>query len=601
MCGIFGSFQTRPLNSGFVSLLNEATDKLAHRGPDGRGEYLDTEAGVFLGHRRLKIIDLSEASDQPMVRDKMALAYNGELYNYKGLKARLQGFGRKFRSNGDTEVIFESWCQWGPDCLNLFDGMFAFAFWDGRYGWLAVDPFSEKQLYYAETGSGLIFSSELAVLADFINDKPDIKSNLPEFLTLGYISSPNTIYPSIKRLDPASWLKIENGRIVGRHRYWSPPAPSNQNEKRPKFDATSMDQIHEALVDSVSSRLLSDVPACLFLSSGIDSTLVAAITKNDLGRDVETITISYPRGNTNDESEAAAEIAMTLNLSHRVIPSVDEGEEISPSNLLNLFGQPNGNITITSVIQMAKVAANQGFRVGLTGMGGDEIFFGYGKQAFAYHHRALYNLPESVRRMLGFIARPVACHSKSVQIFEAYMALNDCELVPALKNPWMIPALRQIPDFKSWCHNKYGDAKQPFEYTVALVEMMDTMINSQLPALDVGSMQASMEFRTPFLNRKICELMANWDWGDLMSHGGKWVLKELMARYLPREMMDRKKMGFVFPADRFLAQIETPPENLPFLPQSFSEEIWRNRQEPNWRSLATRTALISEFARSQAN
>jgi asparagine synthase (glutamine-hydrolysing) len=599
MCGIFGTFLSIPLTPGTINRAKQATDALSHRGPDARGDHVLADAGIYFGHRRLKIIDLSEQSRQPMVGDGLVLSYNGEIYNFLSLQKRLEGLGHSFRSKGDTEVLLEAWRQWGPDSLDQMDGMFAFALWDGRNGWLAVDPFSEKQLYYAETNEGIVYASELAVLADFVGAEPDIESHLPAFLTLGYISSPNTIYPNIKRLDPASWVKIENGRIVTRHRYWSPPAPANQGKGRRLFDTAALDKVHETLIDNVSSRLISDVPICLFLSSGIDSALVAAITKKELDRDVDAITISFPRGDTNDESAGAAEIAQTLGLPHRVIASVDEGDSISPSRLSRLYGQPNGNITVTSVIQMAKAAASHDFRVGLTGLGGDELFFGYGKHAFAHRHRSLYNLPESVRQILGRVAGLASPISRSAHTFEAFVGMNSSELIPALKNPWMMNTLRQIPGFEKWCHKTYKGMDQPFEYTVAWVEMMDTMINSQLPALDLGSMQASMEFRTPFLSRKLCEIMAEQDWGDLMSRGGKWVLKELLARYLPREMMDRKKMGFVFPMDRFLKQIDTPPTAFASLSQPMLDEIWHNRHDVNWRPIATRTALISQFSQSK--
>jgi asparagine synthase (glutamine-hydrolysing) len=595
MCGIFGTFLAGGLKMDVITRAKLATDALAHRGPDARGDYVAADAGVYLGHRRLKIIDLSDQAKQPMARDNVVLSYNGEVYNFRELRARLEGLGRKVRSSGDTEVVLEAWRQWGADCLLQFDGMFAFAIWDGQHGWLAVDPFSEKQLYYSETEEGVIFSSELAVLADFVKSKADVEGNVPAFLTLGYISSPNTIYPDIKRLEPASWIKIRNGRIVGRRCYWTPAAPANQNGDRPKFDAAALDQVHEILVDNVASRLISDVPVCLFLSSGVDSALIAAIAKSELNRDVEAITVSFPHGATNDESAGAAEIAKILNLQHQVIASSDEGGVITPSSIYELFGQPNGNVTITSVIQMARAATKHNFRVGLTGTGGDELFFGYGKHDFAYRQRALYNLPQSLRLALGQIAALASPFLASASTFRSYIGLNDSERIPALRMRWMIDHLRQIPGFERWCADYYGRADQPFEYTIAWNEMMDTMVNSQLPAYDLGSMRASMEFRTPFLSRKLCDFMADWDWSDLMSGGRKWVLKELLGRYLPQDLIDREKMGFVFPMDHFLDQFKTPPTGFPFLPRSMLEQIWQNRDEEKWHTIAARTMLIAHF------
>jgi asparagine synthase (glutamine-hydrolysing) len=597
MCGIFGTFLSRPLDPEIVERAKSATTSLAHRGPDGQGEFLDFHEGVYFGHRRLKIIDLSEQAGQPMIRGEHAISYNGEIYNFPAIRNRLSGMGHIFRTTSDTEVVLEAWRHWGSEALDHLDGMFAFALWDGQYGWLAVDPFSEKQLYYAETNEGIVFSSELAVLAKFVDGKPDLEKHLPAFLTLGYISSPNTIYPNIKRLDPASWIKIQNGKIIDERQYWSPFASTHQGDILPDFSPADLDMVHEILVENISSRLISDVPICLFLSSGIDSALIAAITKKELGVDLQALTVSFPRGDTNDESLGATEIANFLGLSHTVVDNIDTGDSITPSTLVDLFGQPNGNISVSSIIQIAKAASDLGFPVGMTGLGGDELFFGYGKHAFAYRHRALYNLPELFRRFLGFAARPASSFSNSAHSFASFVGLSDSELIPALKNPFIIDTLRQIPGFETWSHNTYPSTRQPFEYTVAQVEMMDTMINSQLPAMDMGSMQASMEFRTPFLSRNLCNFMANKNWGNLMSLGSKWILKELLARYLPREMINRKKMGFVFPMDRFLDQFESSTLDFPFLPQPTLNKIWHNRHRENWRPIATRTALISQFSR----
>jgi asparagine synthase (glutamine-hydrolysing) len=601
MCGIFGTFLIGDLDADVINRARQATDALEHRGPDGRGDYIQASAGVYLGHRRLKIIDLSDQAHQPMVRDDVALSYNGEVYNFRDLRKRLEGCGYNFRSSGDTEVVLEAWRQWGPDCLLQFDGMFAFAIWDGQHGWLAVDQFSEKLLYYAETKDGIVFASELAVLAEFTQAEPDIEGNLPAFLTLGYIPSPSTIYPTIKRLEPGCWVKINRGQIVDRRRYWSPAAPANQVGDRPKFDASALDQVHEILVDNVASRLIADVPVCLFLSSGVDSSLIAAIIKKELNRDVNAITISFPRGATNDEGEGAGKIARALGLQHEIITSIDNGRDIMPSSIVEIFGQPDGNVTVASVVQMAKAARSHNYRVALTGLGGDELFFGYGKHEFAYRHRKLYNLPQGLRIALGHLAWLASPFLDSATIFRTYFALNDSERIPALRLPRMIAQLRQIPGFEKWCQDRYERTDQPFEYSVAWNEMMDTMVNSQLTALDLGSMRASMEFRTPFLSRKLSDFMAQWDWGDVMSGGRKCVLKKLLSRYLPPELADPKKMGLVFPMDRFLDQFKTPPMALPYLPQSLLKKIWSHRDEADWRTLATRMMLITHFHQEMQN
>ena len=595
MCGIFGAFQTRPLDPTFIDKAKQATDQLSHRGPDARGDYLNRDHALYFGHRRLKIIDLSDLSAQPMLCGDVALTYNGEVYNFQSIKDRLTGLGHVFQSSGDTEVVLKAWRQWGPDCLNEFDGMFAFSLWDGECGWLAVDPFSEKQIYYSQSDEGIVFSSELQVLADFIDAKADVKTHIHSLLSLGYISAPQTVYPKIKRVSPGSCIKIQNGCIVAEYNYWTPAAPANQTTDRPDFTQEALEEVRNILIENVSSRLISDVPRCLFLSSGMDSALIAAITRRELDQDIDAITVGFAAGETNDESDGAREIAKALGLSHHVLPGSDPSGVLNPQKLLSLYGQPNANVTIASVEQMARAAQSSGYRVGLTGLGGDELFFGYEKQAFAYRYKALYNLPQFLRKSLGLLTGPIGRASGKARAFNAFMALSDNERIPALKMPMMIQTLRSIPGFDSWCQDRYPSDELPFELTVARVEMMDTMVNSQLPAIDIGSMRASMELRTPFLSRQLCDFMSQWNWGNIMSHGRKRILRKLLTRYLPQKMFDKKKMGFVFPVDLFLQQFDAPPEDLPYLPNQLRTEIWNRRAEPDWRVIANRTLVTASF------
>jgi asparagine synthase (glutamine-hydrolysing) len=178
MCGIFGLFLNRPLTEADVALGRAGTVALTHRGPDGEGEWIDGERGVFLGHRRLSIIDLTEASAQPMERGGSVIAYNGEIYNFRDLRSELEGKGVDFRSSGDAEVLLQAWREWGERALDRFDGMFAFSIWDGEKAHFAVDPFGEKPLFWAETTDGVYVSSELKPLVDLLDLKPSISDEL---------------------------------------------------------------------------------------------------------------------------------------------------------------------------------------------------------------------------------------------------------------------------------------------------------------------------------------------------------------------------------------------------------------------------------------
>jgi asparagine synthase (glutamine-hydrolysing) len=595
MCGIFGIFSSRPLPLDLVNEARAATLALTHRGPDAQGEFIDIEKGIFLGHRRLKIIDLSPLANQPMEKNGLVLSFNGEIYNFQSIKSRLEGLGHSFTTLSDTEVFVDAWKKWGRKSLDELDGMFALSLWDGTFGWLAVDPFSEKQIYYAHTDYGLVFSSELELLAEFVNAKATLASSMPDFITLGYIPSPKTIFPSIKKLDPATWLQIRAGKIINSGKYWNPDGPARQSNDLPNFDNKALDKVSDLIINSIESRLISDVPACLFLSSGIDSALIAAIIKKELNRDIEALTIAFPAGDIHDESVGAQKISTYLGVPHQVLLPNDSDSQISPSGLLKLFGQPNANITVASGFQMSRAAYERGFRVGLMGIGADELFFGYEKQNFAFRNRRLYNTHHYVRKGLGLASSMLSKTTAGARIYSQFIALDDGERLPALKVPEMIDELRKIPGFKDWQENYFGQSKLPFEFEVANSELNSTMVNSQLQATDLCSMQASFEMRTPFLNREIYDFMSQWNWKDLMNRGRKWVLKTLLEKYIPTNMLLHEKRGFIAPADLFIEQFTNPPLDFPYLPESLLTKAWANRHQPKWRTIALRILLMNEF------
>ena len=319
---------------------------------------MDREKGVYLGHRRLTVIDLSEDSNQPMTRDGLVLAYNGEIYNYRALRNRLKGLGADFKTSGDVEVLLRAWQHLGIGSLEALDGMFAFAVWDGSGAHLVGDPFGEKTLYYAETDAGLYISSELRSLADLLKTKPDLSpERLTPFLSLGYVPAPDTFYPNIKRLLPAGVAKIQNGRLGQQWQYWTPPTPEARTGVLAPLSDRELDDIHECLIDSVKGRLESDVPTCTFLSGGVDSVLVAAITSKELGRHSRCLTVGFPQGNIHDESEDATAIAKYLKLDHLVVNNRDDRENVNCRYIFDMYGQPNDNISIAPVHQIPGWAA----------------------------------------------------------------------------------------------------------------------------------------------------------------------------------------------------------------------------------------------------
>lgn len=592
MCGVFGIFFRRPLTEADIELGRAATRELAHRGPDGGGEWLDRAAGVFIGHRRLAIVDLSEASSQPFVGDGSVLAFNGEIYNYRELGRSLASCGFPQRTTGDVEVLFKGWQAWGEEVLHRVDGMFATILWDGRQATLSVDPFGEKPLYWAETSDGIVVSSELPPLVRHFGLSSDLSGEkLFSFLSLGYVRAPHTAYRDTYRLLPGEIVSIRDGRVCGRRRYWVPPLPSAYHGPVKPLDERALDRIRDVLVEAVADRLQADVPVCLFLSAGVDSALVAALARKELGAVNPCITVSFPRGNVEDEAPYASEIAALLGLPHEIVESTEDSRVANVDRMLDLFGQPNENLTVFSIQRMTRAARRQ-FKTGMTGLGGDEVFFGYGKHEFFFRRRFFYRVPQSVRVTAGGVARSLAKGWPRLRHLRDLWAVPDSQLYLAHKNYPAIHWLQRQPGFSAWAEEALHSSA-PVELSVPHFELADVMPGSYLTSNDHGSMRESFELRTPFLSRRLVEQVAEFDPRSFMAFGQKSVLRRLLLRYLPAEMVDQPKRGFVFPQDRFLGGLTS----VPVVPGVSAESIaaaWGHRQRSDgWQRLAVRLAIAA--------
>jgi asparagine synthase (glutamine-hydrolysing) len=594
MCGIFAMFLNRPLTPNDLTRGRRATRMLAHRGPDGEGEWYDEAAGVFLGHRRLSIIDLSTASDQPFRRNGRALTYNGEIYNYRDLQRDLRGRGVEITTEGDTEVLLQAWATFGPAALDRVDGMFAFALWDGETAALAVDPFGEKPLYVAESAEGVYVASELQPLVDLLQPQPDLAGDrLTAFLALGYLPSPQTAWRGIRRLPAGHHATVTTGRLGPVRSYWQPQLPKVPRGPVRELDDRDLDRFRDALAASLERRYVADVPLCLFLSAGVDSSLLAALSVHELGRRPPCVTVGFPDSSVPDEAPAAQEIAAQLGLTHRSLHS--QAAAASEDRVLELLGQPGDNVTVLSIRQMC-AAVGADFKLGLTGMGGDEVFFGYGKHHHLYRRRHWRTLPSALRGLLQqAAARLSRARGGSGRHLDALLA-DDHEIYLALKNTGAIAWLRQQPGFDVWARDSFDWRDGPAYLKAAWYEIAENMQCSQLPAIDHGSMRASMELRTPFLSRELLDLVAEYDPRAFMAMEQKAVLRRLLKRYLPERLVDRPKAGFRFPPDRLVTERQPPEGGLLGLPPTRVAEAWGHRLDgPNWTRLCLRLALAETF------
>lgn len=602
MCGVFAMFLNRPLRAEDVRLGRAATAMLAHRGPDGDGEWRDDQAGVYLGHRRLAIIDPTNASRQPMTRGGLALTYNGELYNYRELAAQLSQEGARFATTGDAEVLLAAWARWGADALDRFDGMYAFALWDGLAAHLVVDPFGEKPLFVAERPEGVYVSSELRPLAALLGLAPSLTpEQWTAYFAFGNLHAPETPYPGVRRLPPASLLTIEGGRCGPLRRYWSPPFGEPGRGPVEPASERALDEIAAALADSLRGRLIADAPLTLFLSGGVDSSLVAALAARELKAELTCLTVAFPRGDAVNEAPRAARIAAHLGLPHRVLESNEDPSDAGVDALVEIMQQPHDNLSALSVRQLSAVAARE-FKVALTGMGGDELTFGYGKHTQLYANRRRYGLPEWLRRAGGCALALADGLSPRLERFRAAYLVRDHERYIALKDYPAIDWLRRQRGFDAWARREFGGFRGPLHIAAPRYEVTDALPNDQLIVYDHASMREGLELRTPFLSRRVAEAAARIDPRAFMAFGQKSVLRRLLGRYLPRELYDYPKSGFRFPHDVFLRGCGEATPRLPDDAAVDLEAAWRRRgQGQGWARIAVRAAAAARFMASHAN
>ncbi|PJI41921.1 asparagine synthase (glutamine-hydrolyzing) [Ferrovibrio sp.] len=590
MCGLFAIFLNRPLTERDIAIGRRGTERLAHRGPDGQGEWFDRERGVFLGHRRLAIVDLSDDSAQPMQRGRLTLTYNGEIYNFRELRHDLQQLGQAFTTSGDTEVLLQGWQQWGEGLLDRIDGMLAFALWDGDAGHLAVDAFGEKPLFIAEAPDGVYVSSELAPLVDLLGLTPELPDEqLTAFLCLGYLPPPAAGWKGVSRLAPASRTTIRSGRVVAKQTYWqTPPVALPRGDLR-RATEVELDVIEEVLAESISRRLQGDVPACIFLSSGLDSPLIAALARK-MGGTPHCLTVAYADGV--DESGDAAMIARHLGLPHDKVESTDTPGRDGLDTMLASFRQPIDNAVLVAIEQMCLAARGAGYKMGLTGSGADEIFYGYGKYRFFFQSRHIYETPQFLRLALGAVLRPVSGLHSRLRIFSEIFAVRDDEAYLAWKNTGAIDLMRRLPNFSEWSARLFG-SYEPLAVASRQFELADVLPMHQLTCFDLGSMRASFELRTPFLSRKLCDVIAGLDWRGCLAASSKDIVRRLLRRHLPDRLIDRPKIGFSFPINRMLAPLDQP--RLPQLDPKVVELGWARRNDPAWYRFALRLAVADVF------
>ena len=568
MCGITGIVDVAERSAINQSLIKAMNDSLTHRGPDGDGFHF--EPGVGLGHRRLSIIDL-EGGKQPLYNEDetVVVTYNGEIYNFQELATELQSLGHEFRTHCDTEVIVHAWEEWGTDCLQRFNGMFAFALWDRNREtvFLARDRLGIKPLYYARLTNGqLIFASELKALMHH----PDMPRELDpyaieDYFTFSYVPEPRSIYRSVSKLEPGTFLCQRRGESEATPvRYWDVPLDA---ASRP---ATDVEAEHEALREnlkaSVNRRLIADVPLGAFLSGGIDSSAVVAMMRELRESSVLTCSIGFNEKRY-DESEYADRVAAEKATDHKK-ETVETSDYGLLEDLVGLYDEPYADSSAIPTYRVCELARKH-VTVALSGDGGDENFIGYRRyRLFAFEQKLRAAFPEWFRTsVFGFLGDYYPKLDWAPRVFrgkttfqalarstaDAY--LHGVSIFPEEARDWLFSDTfkSELQGYSSrQVFKNHLDGKE-FEDPMRMVQYLD--FKTYLPGdiltkVDRASMAHSLEVRVPFLDHTFVGWTAGLPTGLKLNGGsGKDVLKQALKPLLPHDVLFRKKMGFAVPLD----------------------------------------------------
>lgn len=544
MCGIAGACTT--VDRQRRATIEKMTGLLAHRGPDASGIF--EAGGVALGHRRLSIIDLSEQANQPMTdaSGRYTIVFNGEVYNFREVRKSLSNY--PFRTNGDTEVVLAAFIEWGPACLERFNGMFAFAIWDAVEAslFLVRDRLGIKPLYYSHRGAEFWFASEIRALIHGAGLKGKLqRSSLSRYLAFQAVHPPDTLVEGIHQLRPGEWAIFRNGNLK-KETYWQPRAhlPLIEDEQEAKAE------VKRLLAAAVERRMVSDVPLGAFLSGGIDSSAIVALMAQASDRPVETFSVVFDEEKF-DESAYSDLVAKRYNTHHHPLLLRPDDFLAALPDALAAMDTPSGDAINTYVV--SKVTRAAGITVALSGLGGDELFMGYGpyfKSMRLGRLPVFWQLPASLRKtamqLIGSVL-PVHQREKLLEIAAAEGQHAE-KLLPAFRKVLTDAGLRQMglepPQLNGHSHSAEA---LPAYSRLTLADLALYTQDVLLKDTDQMSMAHALEVRVPFFDHELVECVLRIS--DACKHPAypKKLLVEALGDLLPKEVVFRKKQGFDLP------------------------------------------------------
>jgi len=583
MCGIAGLWNLSPAEDG-AGIAAAMAGMLMHRGPDDGGVWSDAEAGIALAHRRLSVLDLSPQGHQPMTsRDgRHVIVFNGEIYNHAELRKALGNVD--WRGHSDTEVLLEAVGRWGVVAtLRRCVGMFAFALWDTRESslTLARDRIGEKPLYYGKLGTTLVFASELKALRVHPRWQGEIdRGALSLLLRYSYIPAPHSIYRGIRKLMPGTLMLLRANGAAEEVSYWSAREMAERGVAEP-FAGDAADaagELERLLSRSVGRQMLADVPLGAFLSGGVDSSLIVALMQAQSSRPVKTFTIGFNEAGYN-EAEHAKTVARHLGTDHtELYVSSRQAMEVIPG-LPTLYDEPFSDSSQIPTYLVAQLARRH-VAVSLSGDGGDELFGGYNRYFLG---RSLWRragwLPRGLRgalaaaldavppagwnALLSPFARFMPRHlryanpgDKLHKLAEILAARDGDEIYRGLVSHWKSPSSIVLGGYEpatALTDPSRGAALADLTQRMMYLDLVSYLPDDILVKVDRAAMGVSLETRVPMLDHEVVEFAWRLPLAMKISDGrGKWLLRQVLHRHVPRELVDRPKMGFGIPIETWL-------------------------------------------------
>jgi len=574
MCRIVGylNFDGKSISE---SVLLAMRDSLIHGGPDGGGYF--TDGNIGLGHRRLSILDLSDAGSQPMIWNQWVIVYNGEVYNFSDIREKLIDAGYAFQTQTDTEVIIKAFDCWGRECVHHFRGMFVFAFWnkDTRKLFLCRDRIGVKPLYWYKKGNLFLFASELKAFYQHPSFIKEInKKAIPHYLEKGYIHAKESIFSNVYKLPAGCFLDFDENNEVYISRYWDAEDIYAKSIIDKRDEDIMAAQLEIILKESFNLRMISDVDVGIFLSGGIDSSLVTALLQSDSDKPLKTYTIGFQDKDYN-ESDSAQEIAGYLGTDHTTLYCTQKEFKDTITLIPDIYDEPFGDASAIPTYLLSRMA-RKNVKVALSGDGADELFGGYTKYAYGFNAKNLLFIPYSLRKIVHHLSLSLNADiaeniitkttgksynqftNKYLKFQQTLIARNIDELFDFSSSYALHRTIQMLTNYnqqKITFESIYKNDASFITY-FGMRDIISYLPGDILTKVDRASMSVALECREPFLDPKVIEFAFSIpDHLKIKNGQNKYLLRKILAKYIPTKLTDRPKQGFSVPIDQWMRSI----------------------------------------------